>query len=623
MNKQQRRWVRQLSARATPLWSRKPTLDSKDGTGSDDGQLQRWRAVLGSDKLLRRRLQILPGETPLTLLARTKVPRSERWTKTLGAILFDTNPGEVARSPQQQIAFADVFDVFVKYAEARLRSEAGRALRALRPTAVLSFERDLLEHLTFIANLVTGKKFYDFRFEHAPVAAFEQYWTALPTSQDLYRAFVLQMRSGGLLELLDEYPVLARLLAQSVDAWVVTVVQFCKRFESDFRQLARVFELSYASPEGVIDNVDSRLSDRHAGGHTVVELVLVGGERLIYKPRSVKAEVVFYRFLKWFNAKGIPLSLKILRGLDRNSYGWMECVNFEPCHSTDEVEKFYERAGLLLAVLHALAVTDIHCENLIACGENPVVIDLETLLNQSPGRPRRSVLESGFLPRGRRGEPDFSALTAEPAPYATFPVPKWRGTNTDQMMLEMTTPSEMLCHRPRLRGTVVSACDYLGCIRSGFQSGYDKLMEYRHNLLSSGLLKAFNGLRLRILLRDSATYAQLHTHLLHPEFLRDGIERSIELEWLARPLCARRKSPGSRFSIYQHELRAMERLDIPHFDTAVWRAMGHHAMSYEARVFGGSRDSSVLRKRLASMSARAGQRHLAAITMSFRRKESY
>jgi hypothetical protein len=96
--------------------------------------------------------------------------------------------------------------------------------------------------------------------------------------------------------------------------------------------------------------------------------------------------------------------------------------------------------------------------------------------------------------------------------------------------------------------------------------------------------------------------------MLHPariDLTAGGIDRSIELEWLARPLCARRKSPASRFRIYQHEVNAMEQLDIPRFDTAAWRDMRHAPASYEALVFGGARDSSVLRRRLVKMSARA------------------
>src|SRR5205085_12535631 len=42
--------------------------------------------------------------------------------------------------------------------------------------------------------------------------------------------------------------------------------------------------------------------------------------------------------------------------------------------------RFDERAGMQVALLYALGGTDYHRENLIAAGERPVVIVLETVL---------------------------------------------------------------------------------------------------------------------------------------------------------------------------------------------------------------------------------------------------
>jgi hypothetical protein len=260
MNKDQQRWIRRVFARAAPLWSRKSTLAATERTGSAGKRLERWRAVLGSDKLLDRRMRAHPGETPLTLLARTAPSRPERWTRTLGAILFDTSPDELPQNHKQRVPFGEIFDVFLRHAETRLQVEAGRSLRVLCPSAMASFERDLLEHLTFVANLVIGKAFYDFRFERAPMAAFEECWSTLPPSQDIYCAFVRQMRFGGLVELLEQYPVLARLLAQSVDQWISAVGQFCRRCESAFAQLVSLFQLRYTTCEAAVESVDSRLS---------------------------------------------------------------------------------------------------------------------------------------------------------------------------------------------------------------------------------------------------------------------------------------------------------------------------------------------------------------------------
>ncbi len=70
-------------------------------------------------------------------------------------------------------------------------------------------------------------------------------------------------------------------------------------------------------------------------------------------------------------------------------YGWAEFVAERPCASGAETRQFYRRQGALLALLHALDGTDLHHENLIACGPHPVLVDVETLFHPALG-PARS-----------------------------------------------------------------------------------------------------------------------------------------------------------------------------------------------------------------------------------------
>src|SRR5262249_25496230 len=84
---------------------------------------------------------------------------------------------------------------------------------------------------------------------------------------------------------------------------------------------------------------------------------------------------------------------------------------------------FYRRQGSWLALLHALGATDVHYENVVAAGEHPVPVDLETLFHpRAPelelANPRqrlargalaRSVPRVGLLPN-RIGEGPGAAL---------------------------------------------------------------------------------------------------------------------------------------------------------------------------------------------------------------------
>jgi lantibiotic modifying enzyme len=56
----------------------------------------------------------------------------------------------------------------------------------------------------------------------------------------------------------------------------------------------------------------------------------------------------------------------------------VEVVEYLPCQNQEEIKRYYQRAGQLLCLLYVLGANDCHNENLIACGEYPVLVDLET-----------------------------------------------------------------------------------------------------------------------------------------------------------------------------------------------------------------------------------------------------
>jgi len=277
---------------------------------------------------------------------------------------------------------------------------------------------------------------------------------------------------------------------------------------------------------------------------------------------------------------------------------------------------------MLLGVLHALAATDVHCENLIASGEHPVAVDLELLLNEVSPEP--SVLATGLLPSwqpapdGRRF--DTSALGSDGAPDHSLRVPAWTSINTDQMCLseDAGSPSPAL-NRVRLAERLPPVSDHLPAFLDGFREMYACLLTNRQKLLADEqMLQAFDGLELRVLVRNTATYTRIHLHLLHPEFLTDGLDRSIELEWLARPLSGTKTPQQGRARLYEHEWRAMENLDVPHFNTRAWKALEHSPDDLDMLPLCRERDSRVLRRRLGNLSPADCARQLAIIEAAVR-----
>src|SRR5262249_44736564 len=132
---------------------------------------------------------------------------------------------------------------------------------------------------------------------------------------------------------------------------------------------------------GIIVGVEAGAGDTHRNGRSVMIVTLSTGARIVYKPRSLAVDEHFQQLLAWLNECGAEPRFRILKYVNRSDHGWVEFIHAHSCGSAEEVSRFYQRQGGYLAILYALEASDFHCENLIAAGEHPVLIDLEALFH--------------------------------------------------------------------------------------------------------------------------------------------------------------------------------------------------------------------------------------------------
>src|SRR5207248_4077423 len=173
--------------------------------------------------------------------------------------------------------------------------------------------------------------------------------------------------------LLVEYSALARLAATRTLFWVQATEQLLVRLAADRAALAETFGVH----DTFVIGVEGGLSDTHRGGHGVVVLRFAHGARLVYKPRGVGMDHAFAEMIAWLNDGRAWPELRAARALDRGTHGWMEHVVAAPCTDGVAAARYHERAGMLLCPAYALGGTDLHSENVIAAGEDPVLVDLE------------------------------------------------------------------------------------------------------------------------------------------------------------------------------------------------------------------------------------------------------
>ncbi len=607
-----------LVARATPLRHRRyPGIEACGGDAAATARLRYWLELLSIDgdrRILERRLQLdgLDDETCRLALGPVRIAPGQplpAWAERLQTLLLQIGwPEElvphvssgsignediwvlpIADQARESVPFWDVWMPFVTAATAELRARAGVTLQNLSELTLCTFQSQLLANLGYIGARSLGLEFRRYVARQNPFSFFVYGATDVRPSRGLYDQFVKDSRHGGVLAFFKEYAVLARFVSAVVGYWVDQVVEFCARLQADRRTLSEMF--NGGRELGPVVALRVGVSDPHHGRRDVVLPTFACGLKLVYKPKDLGIDEAFWKFVDWLNGHGQEngqLLLRKMAVLNRGSHGWMEFIEHAACSDSAQVRRYYRRIGMLLCVTYVLGGTDFHQENIIANGDQPVLLDFETMLQPLPQTwdglransaderalevMHDSVARTGLLPFWITGHPggsyDVSGIGAEEGAETGYENAGWDDINSDRMRLAYRAAITEPHARPMLGSDLVSAADHVSDIIDGFGDVYCTLLAHRDTLLSAdGPLGAFRGLRLRCLLRMTMAYGQLYNRRLHPEFLRDAADSGLELERLARDLVVVPPNPEYPvpWGVYGAEVEALERLDIPFF----------------------------------------------------------
>ncbi|MBN81442.1 MAG: type 2 lantipeptide synthetase LanM [Planctomycetaceae bacterium] len=427
------------------------------------------------------------------------------------------------------------------------------------------------------------------------------------TPQERFRLFVQQLQDPVFAEsLLVDYPVLVRQVLEKLDQAVDTGLEFLEQLCRDYTELCEKF-----SPDenpGLLRDLSDDVGDSHQGGRFVRIAEFESGLRIVYKPRSLATDVHLQQFLLWLNEHGASPRFQTTNVLDLDDHGWVEFVEQRACQDRGAVSRFYERIGGYLAILYVLRATDFHHENIIAHGEHPVLIDLESLFNPlelpsncggnstdatslADGLLNDSVLRVGLLParywsNAESHGIDFSGLGGTAGQVAPDKVHLPVDAGTDNIKV-VPTSVEMRVSKnlPSLKGESISVPEFREEIVSGFRNTYRLLQQQRDSLLSEdGPLAEFAEDTIRVILRSTRTYGHLLSGSHHPDLLRDGLDRDrfFDQLWIGHEGLR-----GMDF-IFSAERDDLWREDIPYFKTRVdshdmWSASGERSAGYFER----------------------------------------
>ena len=407
--------------------------------------------------------------------------------------------------------------------------------------------------------------------------------TALAPDTARYRKFIADLRSGGSRQLFEQKPVLLRLIAVLTRQWIDATREFIDRLAADLPAIRR--ELTNASAGASIVKIRSGISDPHNGGRCVSIVSFADDTQVMYKPKDLRLDVAWRELVEQLNAAGAPVKLQTARALSRHGYGWTEYIEHVGCADARDCDTFFRRAGAWLALLHCFAATDIHQENMIAVGDHPVPIDLETILQPSAeehkiGAPEaaafdaameivgNSVMTVGLLPAyGRSVDNNVFAMGGMTAEWGARTVIQWKHVNTDAMRpAKVEEAGAGTPNLPHVNGSYAKLGDHVEAFIAGFADYADFLMRHVRDVKPAALLTDFAGLTVRKVVRPTRFYYLLLRRLKDHRNMTDGAIWSAQADFMAR-LANWDNAIDPLWPLQQAERAALVSLNVPHFVT--------------------------------------------------------
>jgi len=550
-------------------------------------RLSAWcRAATGGDQALFERRLARDGlslaEVTARLGAVRRVGPAPAWLAevgwTLAALEGRANPPQAGGADSaESCAFEPLLAPVADAAQARLQAAiAASARENLSETAQAALRRALLHDLSGLCAPALYERFSKARGAAGTGAA------AQPNATALFDRFAADMRSGGFRHLFADKPVLLRLIATLTRQWLDVSRELLLRLDADLPAIRR--DLLASAAAGPVVKIECELSDPHNFGHSVQILSFAGGARVVYKPKDLRLDVVWHDLIARLNRAAPPETLQAVRSIARDDYGWTEFVAHDGCADESGIERYFRRAGALLALFHVFAATDMHQENIIAAADHPVPIDLETILQPSAEEHKvrepeseafddamdivgNSVMTVGLLPAyGRSVDNNIFAMGGMTADWGARTVIRWNDVNTDAMRpAKAKEPGATNTNLPHVGGRYAKFADHIEGFIAGF-ADYAHFLQREMRTNPADLFAGFAGLPVRKVVRPTRFYYMLLQRLRNHSQMDDGAVWSAQADFVAR-LAPWDKESDPLWPLLRAERTALLSLNVPHFVT--------------------------------------------------------
>ena len=357
--------------------------------------------------------------------------------------------------------------------------------------------------------------------------------------------------SGGSIEIVERYPMCFKLLIRAMAQYVSNLKQMSNRINNDNELIRGILDSSTNDCRVVW--IDFNLSDFHNKGQSVVIITFESGQKIVYKPRSTEIDNAWRNFILAFCRLFPQCTLSTPKVINCGSYGYVSYIENTP--ATD-IQQYYFNAGALLCLCSLFGATDLHFENVLACGNSPVIIDLETIISPRPVN-RFALIEADKL----------SSKTINVS--RTLLLPRWVGSSTigSCEIGGFTSTNDWGKNYHVLNGVRTSADQYSEVFIDGFKQVYGFIIANKSHIEAIISNCHFETCNFRYVFRRTALYSKLLLHFLHAAFLKSSRTYEAVLSRIGAGIVVSfdHESASLLWPIEISEENAIYDLDIPYF----------------------------------------------------------
>ncbi|MBP2100575.1 type 2 lanthipeptide synthetase LanM [Enterococcus rivorum] len=386
-------------------------------------------------------------------------------------------------------------------------------------------------------------------------------------------------KKSDVIEFFCDYPVLARLCAETIEFQLENFRELLQAIVESKEELAQIFQVVLPVE---VKGIKMGAGDSHDKGKSVAILTFSNDIEVVFKPKNLAIGQRFDHFVQEIKQLEPRFDFYLTTKIVEKNYTFEERLRYSSCQTEEEVIHYYRQFGHTIALVYLLNGNDFHLENVLAFGKYPVLIDLETIIQNHFPLPNvesalvkvmqnngESVVMSGLVPiylfeekaeedvEGASKGIQLSALSGgeQKLPYKVLKLINFDSDNMQFVYQEhITDAAENI---PLFKGEKVDFVPYIDEIIAGFKE-FSTFARHHNNELADLAKEIFSNVLVRNVIKTTQSYGDLLDYSTHPSCMVDYIEREKLFEnlWMhgyssAKPV--------------PYEVRDMLQHDVPIF----------------------------------------------------------